>query len=164
MLCENTTTSQLQKSFVLKNICNNKPRFTSFQHTSNWLLYNFSRLNFNSTSDINHSRTSDRCCCGAGDSLHLCSGLSGAGKRLCGFLSIRQPLQRWGILASWTQSGYDCQPCLCRWRGPADCSWCCRENLWVSSSCSLCAQFACWETSPSFGGWGFSWTTRSGPY
>ena len=35
------------------------------------------------------------CCCSARDSLHLCRGLSGAGGRLCGLFSIRQPLQRW---------------------------------------------------------------------
>ena len=38
------------------------------------------------------------CRCGAGDSLHLRGGLSGAEGLLCRLFSIRQPPQRWGLV------------------------------------------------------------------
>ena len=49
-----------------------------------------------------------RCRCGARDPHHL------------RFFSIRQPHQRWGLLASWTQPWCWCWRCFCRWRSRLD--------------------------------------------
>ena len=61
------------------------------------------------------------------------------------FLSIRQPNQRRGLLASWTQPWCWCWRCFCRWRGPAGCGRCCREKFQVPSGCGLWVQYRCGE-------------------
>ena len=69
----------------------------------------------------------------------------GCWKAILTFLSIRQPHQRWGLFASWTQPWCWCWRCFCRWRGPVGCGRCCREKFQVSSGCGLCVQYRCGE-------------------